>query len=162
MVEKTEFREAMSLLSSAVSVVTTQGDTGRFGFTASAICSVTDSPPTLLVCMNSSASSHGHFVDNQILAVNVLGSHQQAIAQAFSSPMTSHERFAQGDWIKLDTGSPILTNALVSFDCQIEQMQTVGTHTIFICRVVAIHQNDHRTSLVYFKRSYYEINATDS
>lgn len=157
MIEKTDFRNAMSLLSSAVSVVTTYGETRQFGFTASAVCSVTDTPPSLLVCMNSSASSHGHFVDNQVLAVNVLGSQQQSIAQAFSSKLSPTERFSHGEWQSLFTGSPILTEALVSFDCEIEQMQTVGTHTIFICKVVAIRHNEQQESLVYFNRVFYEV-----
>lgn len=161
MVEKTDFRNAMSLLSSAVSVVTTHGETGEFGFTASAVCSVTDTPPSLLVCMNSSASSHGHFVDNQVLAVNVLGSQHQPIAQAFSSRLSPTERFAYGTWESLSTGSPVLIEALVSFDCAIEQMETVGTHTIFICKVLAIHHNEQQESLVYFKRSFYGVGGDD-
>ncbi|WP_198511682.1 flavin reductase, partial [Bacillus subtilis] len=51
-VEKTEFRNAMSRLGAAVNIITTEGPAGRAGFTASAVCSVTDSPPTLLVCLN--------------------------------------------------------------------------------------------------------------
>lgn len=157
MVEKTDFRNAMSLLSSAVSVVTTHGETGQFGFTASAVCSVTDSPPSLLVCMNRSASSHGHFVDNQVLAVNVLGSRHQSIAQAFSSKISPTQRFTHGIWQSLVTGSPILSDALVSFDCAIEQMQIVGTHTICICQVLAIRHNDSQESLVYFNRAFFGV-----
>ena len=37
MIEATDFRNAMSLLTSAVNVVTTSGASGRHGFTASAI-----------------------------------------------------------------------------------------------------------------------------
>lgn len=157
MIEQSDFRNAMSLLSSAVSVVTTQGEAGQFGFTASAVCGVTDSPPSLLVCMNRSASSHGHFLDNQVLAVNVLGSKHEPIAQAFSSKLSPKERFSQGDWTALKTGSPILVEALVSLDCEIEQMEIVGTHTIFICKVVAIQQSDYRQSLVYFNRNYSKV-----
>lgn len=109
MVQATDFRNAMSLLTSAVSVVTTAGMSGRFGFTASAVCSVTDTPPTLLVCMNQSASSHAHFLDNKILTVNVLGAHHEHISKAFSSKLTPEERFKHGAWIELETGSPVLT-----------------------------------------------------
>ncbi len=76
MVEATDFRNAMSLLTSAVNVVTTMGDSGRHGFTASAVCSVTDTPPTLLVCMNKSSRSHINFVENKVLCVNVLSADQ--------------------------------------------------------------------------------------
>lgn len=47
MVDINGFRNAMALLGGAVSVITTDGPAGRFGFTASAVCSVTDSPHTL-------------------------------------------------------------------------------------------------------------------
>ena len=135
MIEAIDFRNAMSLLTSAVSVVTTIGSTGRYGFTASAVCSVTDSPPTLLVCMNIASSSHTHFVENKILTVNVLAAHHQHMSKVFSSKMSPEERFKYGSWTELETGAPVLKDALVSFDCQIEQIQEVGTHTIFICRV---------------------------
>lgn len=44
-VEKQDFRDAMARLGSAVNIITTDGPAGRAGFTASAVCSVTDTPP---------------------------------------------------------------------------------------------------------------------
>ena len=162
MVEATDFRDAMSLLSSAVSVVTTAGVSDRHGFTASAVCSVTDTPPTLLVCMNQFSRSHTHFAENKILTVNVLGAQHQHISNVFASTMSSEERFEHGEWTTLETGAPVLNDALVSFDCEIEQVQAVGTHDIFICRIVAIQHNaDDESksdkSLVYFNRSYHHV-----
>ena len=79
MIEATDFRDAMSLLTTAVNVVTTKGSSGIHGFTASAVCSVTDTPPTLLVCMNQTSRSHAHFLENKTLSVNVLGAHHEPI-----------------------------------------------------------------------------------
>lgn len=157
MVEANDFRNAISLLTGAVNVVTTAGNLGRHGFTASAVCSVTDTPPTLLVCMNRSARSHDYFIENKVLTVNVLGAHHRPISSVFASPATSEERFKHGDWTQLTTGSPVLEDALVSFDCQIEQIQEVGTHTIFICPIVAIKKNDCEQGLVYFNRAYHQV-----
>lgn len=157
MIEATDFRNAMSLLTSAVNVVTTIGASGRYGFTASAVCSVTDTPPTLLVCMNKTSYSHAHFIENKILAVNVLGAHHQLISSVFSSKMNPAERFKHGIWTELKTGAPVLDDSLVSFDCQIEQIQEVGTHDIFICRIVAIQQTQQDQSLVYFNRAYHHV-----
>ncbi|WP_293934546.1 flavin reductase [Iodobacter sp.] len=161
MVEATDFRSAMSLLSGAVNVVTTTGASGRHGFTASAVCSVTDTPPTLLVCMNRAARSHTHFIENKILTVNVLGAHHQHISSVFSSKLSSAERFEYGNWTELKTGAPVLDDALVSFDCQIEQTQEVGTHTIFICQIVAIQQSQHDQGLVYFNRAYHHVGQAE-
>ena len=161
MIEATDFRDAMSLLATAVNVITTNSESGVHGFTASAVCSVTDSPPTLLVCMNQTARSHAHFLDNKILSVNVLAEHQQHLSTAFSSKISPEERFKQAIWTELETGSPILTDALVSFDCEIEQIQEVGTHSIFICRIVAIQQSQQEQGLVYFNRVYHHVGQVE-
>ena len=162
MIEATNFRNAMSLLPTAVNVVTTEGLSGAHGFTASAVCSVTDSPPTLLVCMNTTSRSHGHFMENKILSVNVLGAQHEHISNTFASKLCSEERFQQGTWTKLVTGSPVLVDALVSFDCEIEQVQEVGTHSVFMCRVVAIKQSEQDESLVYFNRTYHQVGQIEA
>ena len=163
MIESTDFRNAMSLLTTAVNVITTEGEDGMHGFTASAVCSVTDTPPTLLVCMNQSSRSHTHFVDNKILSVNVLGAQHEKISNAFaSSKLSSEDRFKLGAWTTLETGSPILEDALVSFDCEIEQIQEVGTHSIFMCRVIAIKQSQQDESLVYFNRAYHQVGQVET
>lgn len=157
MIEATDFRNAMSLLSSAVNVITTSGVSGRHGFTASAVCGVSDTPATLLVCMNKAARSHVHFIANKVLSVNVLGAHHQYLSHAFSSKMSSEQRFEQAVWTVLETGAPILADALVSFDCEIEQCHEVGTHTIFICRIVATQYSQQNLGLVYFNRHYHHV-----
>ena len=161
MIQATDFKNAMSLLTSAVNVVTTAGLSGRHGFTASAVCSVTDTPPKLLVCMNKASRSHAHFIENKILTVNVLGSHHEHISNVFSSKMSSEERFKHGIWTELETGAPVLDDALVNFDCEIEQIQEVGTHTILICRIVAIQQSQHEHGLVYFNRAYHHVGQAE-
>lgn len=162
MIEATNFRNAMSLLPTAVNVVTTEGLSGAHGFTASAVCSVTDTPPTLLVCMNTTSRSHGHFMENKILSVNVLGARHEHISNTFASKLCSEQRFQQGTWTKLVTGSPVLEDALVSFDCEIEQVQEVGTHSVFMCRVVAIKQSEQDESLVYFNRTYHQVGQIEA
>lgn len=162
MIEATNFRNAMSLLPTAVNVVTTEGLSGAHGFTASAVCSVTDTPPTLLVCMNTTSRSHVHFMENKILSVNVLGAQHEHISNTFASKLCSEERFQQGTWTKLVTGSPVLEDALVSFDCEIEQVQEVGTHSVFMCRVVAIKQSEQDESLVYFNRTYHQVGQIEA
>ncbi|NNH01707.1 flavin reductase [Acinetobacter sp. ANC 5414] len=163
MVEATDFKNAMSLLTSAVNVVTTTGESGRHGFTASAVCSVTDTPPTLLVCMNKSSRSHANFVENKVLCVNVLSAEQEHLSNVFaSSKFSSEERFEQGKWSALETESPVLQDALVSFDCEIGQIQEVGTHTIFICPIVAIKKNQEDQALVYFNRAYHQVGETET
>lgn len=158
MVDVTVFRDAMAMLGGAVSVITTDGPAGRFGFTASAVCSVTDSPPTLLVCMNRSSASNKHFKRNGVLCVNVLAGTHQDISGAFADrSKTMDERFASTDWFALKSGSPVMSEALVNFDCHIAQVHEVGSHNIFYCEILEIKQGVAEDGLVYFNRTYHKL-----
>jgi len=158
MVETKVFRDGMALLGGAVSVITTDGEAGRFGFTATAVTSVTDEPPTLLVCMNRNSFANSHFKTNGVLCVNVLQGHHQDISWDFANrDLTSEERFAKHQWQVLKTGSPILEQALVSFDCEIHDIHEVGTHTVFYCQVKDARINQAGEGLVYFNRAYHKL-----
>lgn len=66
-------------------------------------------------------------------------------------------RFSAARWSTLVTGAPILHGAIVSFDCQISQLVSVGTHDILFCQVVAITRNDDGHGLAYFDRRYHSL-----
>ncbi|MDC0609220.1 flavin reductase [Vibrio sp.] len=158
MIETKIFRDGMALLGGAVSVITTDGDAGRFGFTATAVTSVTDEPPTLLVCMNRNSFANPNFKQNGVLCVNVLQGHHQDISWDFANrDLTSEERFAKHEWQTLETGSPVLQQALVSFDCEIHDVHEVGTHTVFYCQVKGARMSSEGAGLVYFNRAYHTL-----
>ncbi len=46
------FRNSMAKLAAGVNIITTNGIAGKCGITATAVCSVTDTPPTIMVCIN--------------------------------------------------------------------------------------------------------------
>src|SRR5258708_29013404 len=123
LVEKQAYREAMARLGAAVNVIATDGPGGRAGFTASAVCSVTDTPPTLLVCANRANDSYPAMRANAVLCVNTLaGAHQEL--SPVCAGMTEHTmeaRFEGATWHTMLTGSPVLDSALVAFDCRIAQ-----------------------------------------
>lgn len=158
MVDVSGFRNAMSRLGGAVSVITTDGPAGRFGFTASAVCSVTDSPPTLLVCMNRSSFSNMHFKTNSVLCVNVLAATHQYVSGTFANrDLNMEQRFSTAAWSTLESGSPVMDEALVNFDCRIAQVHEVGSHSIFYCEVLTIKQGPSDEGLVYFNRAYHRL-----
>jgi flavin reductase len=74
-----DYRDAMARLGAAVNIVTTDGRAGRAGFTASAVCSVTDNPPTLLVCMNRGSSAYACVRENGVVCVNVLSARRERL-----------------------------------------------------------------------------------
>ena len=71
-VEPAIFREAMSRLGAAVHIVTTAGPAGKTGFTATAVCSVSDQPAMVLVCLNRRSNSAPLLSQNGVFCVNTL------------------------------------------------------------------------------------------
>jgi flavin reductase len=154
------YREAMARLGAAVNVITTDGPGGRFGFTASAVCSVTDTPPTLLVCVNRTNDSHDPLVVNGVLCVNTLTHGQAALSPVFAgmNGMDRHaDRFGHGAWDRLATGAPVLLDAAVSFDCRVTQRVDVGTHSVLFCNVEAIRLGPTHEGLIYYGRHYHRV-----
>ncbi|MBV9538050.1 MAG: flavin reductase [Acidisphaera sp.] len=149
----------MARLGAAVSVITTDGPGGRRGFTASAVCSVTDAPPTLLVCMNRTSDSNEAFRVNGVLCVNTLAARQRDLSPLFAGQfdIDMEDRFAAAGWGKLVTGAPVLHEALVSFDCNIAQTTEVGTHHVFFCEVQAIEFGPVGEGLIYYGRAYHPV-----
>ena len=155
--ERSDFRNAMSRLGAAVNIITTDGEAGRAGFTASAVCSVTDEPPTLLICLNRTASVYPAFQANGVLCVNVLGAGQQALSGVFGGKTPMDQRFAGTAWERGATGSPVLAGASVSFDCRVTSRTSVGTHDVLFCEVVAVAMGEAAHGLIYFDRRYHDI-----
>ena len=154
-----EYREAMSRFAGAVSIVTTDGPAGRRGVTVSAAVSLSDDPPTLLVCLNRNRDENRMFADNGRMALNTLCADQQEIAQAFAGvgKLEMAERFALGEWGRLETGAPILRGARMALDCVVVDVKTVHTHYVIMGEVVGTSPFREAPSLVYLDRGYHSL-----
>ncbi len=155
-VEPPLYREAMSRFAGAVHVVATDGAHGRRGTTIIAACSVSDEPPTILVCLNRMKPENDCFADNGVFALNTLSPQQQPLADAFSglTGLTQDERFALGEWETGSSGAPILHGALATFDCHLVEAKDFATHRILLGRVTDIRIGEADEPLLYFRRAY--------
>ena len=158
-VEAKSFREAMSRLGAAVHVITTDGPSGRTGFTATAVVSVSDAPPTLLVCLNRGANSTPILRGNGVFCVNTLRAGDENIADTFAgrTKIERDRRFDAGQWKILATGSPALMSAVVALDCRVSEVKSVASHDIYFGIVEAIHSGPPGAALVYHDRAYKQL-----
>jgi cob(II)yrinic acid a,c-diamide reductase len=136
------YKTAMRKLVAGVSLITVSGRGGRNGLTATAVCSVAADPPTLLCCVNRSASAFSDLRAAGVFAVNLLQRHHRGLAYRFAAEPSGESRFDTGQWVAGTTGAPVLADALASFECEVSEIVPASTHGIFIGRVVAV---DHRT-----------------
>jgi chlorophenol-4-monooxygenase component 1 len=151
-----EFREALSRVASSVSIVTTDGAHGIAGFTCSAVCTVTDEPPTVLVCVNRKSAANAVIKANGVLCVNSLGADQVVLSQMFAGvgKVPMHERFGGSQWGLLATGSPYCKTSRVALDCRIAEIREVGTHTVFFAEVLSTVNATEDEPLIYHRRNY--------
>src|SRR5690606_32326217 len=121
------------------------------GLTATAFCSLTDDPPTVVICVNRNASAHDLIARHKSFCVNILAAEQQAVAMRFAGRVgqQGEERFDEGAWTTLETGAPVLQNALANLDCEVAEVHDGKTHTIYLGRVRAGRIKTENAPLVY-------------
>jgi flavin reductase len=159
-VDSKSFRSGMARLAAGVNIITSTGPNGRCGFTASAVCSVTDDPPTLLVCTNRGSQSYDTIKASGILCVNAIAARHEELSMRFAGANGIKDmaaRFAGAEWTTLVTGAPALADANVSFDCRVVRNVEVGTHDTFFCEVVAIREAGSPEGMVYFGRKFHRV-----
>lgn len=153
------FRNAMASMAAAVTVITTNGSAGRSGITATAVCSITDTPPTIMVCINRNSRTNATLKENQYLCVNILCAEQLEIAKHFAGmtevPMS--DRFMLHNWKEGSQQIPVLEGALANLQGKISSMSEIGTHTLFLVELSEIEIQETGNSLTYFNRTFHEI-----
>jgi flavin reductase (DIM6/NTAB) family NADH-FMN oxidoreductase RutF len=149
-----QFKLGMRSLAGSVSVITSAHAGHRYGMTATAVCSVSAEPPTVLVCINQNASTHDAIDKSGMYCVNVLRVEDSELSNVFSGAQRGESRFKTGAWTRLSTGSPVLLDALASFDCRVVKRVVHGSHTIFLGQVEQILFGKKGKPLLYAEGQY--------
>lgn len=151
------YRDAMAKYAGATQVITTDGLAGKRGTTIIAACSVSDSPPMVLACLNRENPNNELFVRNGVFALNTLSGAHRELAQAFSgvTKVPPAERFSYGVWDTMATGAPTLTDALAVFDCELIDTKDMATHRVLFGKVTGLRHGDSLDPLLYFNRGYH-------
>jgi flavin reductase len=145
-VSPADFKAAMRRFASTVNVVTSGCGTVLNGMTATAVCSVSADPPSVLVVVNQSNRSHALIEKSGAYTVNVLSASQQHLADHFAT--SSIAPFASVPHSLGLNKCPIIDNCTSYLECVVESRMRSGTHSVFIGRVVASGESD-RLPLIY-------------
>lgn len=146
-------RDALGCFATGVTVVTTLDEAGQpVGLTANSFSSVSLDPPLILFCLARASTNVDRFRQAEHFAINVLHIGQQPTSGVFAR---SHaDRFQNVAWETWDTGAPILSGALASFECGTEQIVEAGDHLVIIGRVRRARFEPRRDPLLYFRGKY--------
>ena len=157
-VDATLFRAAMARFPGAVTIVTTGTGPDRRGLTATAVCSVTADPPSLLVCLNRKTGTCAAITQRGHFNVNLLSDEGGQIALTFAGAQgaTGEAKFQTGDWLEDARGLPRLTTAVACFSCEVAESVEAGSHTMFIGRIIGIDQRE-RPALLYEQSRFHRL-----
>jgi flavin reductase (DIM6/NTAB) family NADH-FMN oxidoreductase RutF len=151
-----ELRNALGRFATGVCLITTISDTGRaLGMTANSFSSVSLDPPLLLWCLQNNSDVYDVFANPAYFAVNILSTEQQAHSNQYAKK-GQHEldsaHYRLGKY-----GSPVIRNALVTFECELEVAHEGGDHLIILGRVKEMHQRSTGEPLLFYSGGYHEL-----
>ncbi len=144
-----DFRTSMRRHASGVCIVTAGLGEDVNGMAVTAASSFTMEPPSILVCINRSASISESLGEGDRFGLTVLGNHHQDVAAAFSRKPSGRPRFDHGRWILRPGGTPWLEDAPANLSCVVDQQLTYGTHLALVGRVLHVRLGPDTPSLVY-------------
>ncbi len=151
----------MRCLAGSVNVVALQGLDGLLlGVTATAVCSLSAEPPSLVVCINQSSLLASGLEIGKHFSVSVLSEHQKDIAEAFGGRkgIVGRNRFVYGEWHRSENDVPLLAGARACLECRVESHMDYGTHRAAIGAVTDVHLGDEEErSLVFANGQYFAI-----
>ncbi len=115
---------------------------------ATAVCNLANTPPSLLVCIEKTASLARLLVPDAKFAVNVLGADQGAIVGQCMS-VRGEARFEVGNWSPDEGELRYLQDAQANLFCRVAKLVEFDTHHIVIARILDAESADSTNALVY-------------
>ncbi len=148
-----EFKDAVGCFATGVTIITAVGPRGELiGITASSFNSVSLDPPLILFSLNRRAYSLRAFLSTQAFAVNILRAGQEEISDRFARAFKDKwSDIAHEIW---DSGCPILTDALASFECETRHTYHGGDHVIFVGEVLRLRHDPEGQPLLFHGGKY--------
>ena len=148
-----DYRRAMRAFATGVAIVACGEGAGRAGCVATAVASLSLTPPSLIVNLQRDGSTLRRLRECALFSVNFLSDAQEPTARRFSG---GPDRFAAGEWSVGLTGAPRLDGALAVLECRVEEILPRFTHAIVIGRVEAASARDG-AALLHFRGRFQTI-----
>jgi flavin reductase (DIM6/NTAB) family NADH-FMN oxidoreductase RutF len=116
---------------------------------ATAVCSVSIDPPSIVVGINRSASIWEVISETGRFTVSLLGAHHADLVPLFSGRLLGEERFLHGSWCDHETRVPYLIDALAVLFCEVDARLDYGSHTLFVGAIRESKFNESGSPLIW-------------
>ena len=146
-------RGALGRFATGVTVMSVCDDAGQaIGVTANSFVSVSLEPPLVLWCLRRRAAVHPVFFSRELFAVNFLDGRSEDNSARYAQRGQNVLPGDQLNWSR--RGVPLMNSALASLECETVRRDDGGDHTIFLARILDIHEGHEGEPLVFYKGRY--------
>lgn len=151
-VDSDSFRKALSQFASGVTVVTTRNAAGEsLGLTVSAFCSVSLTPPLVMVSVDVGSEAHAGFRESGVFGVSILAEGQDEVSRLFARP--GHAKFRELELRTGERGVALVPGALAHIECEVRAVHPAGDHILYVGEIVALAVRSGRP-LLYNRGGY--------
>ncbi len=151
----------MRLFVGGVTLLTTGDEKARRGMTATAVCSLSATPPRLLACVNVSGAAYRMIASSGALTVNLLGAAHEGLATRFGGAPHEGDPFDGAHCVEGVNGAPRLADAPAAFECTVEDVIDAGTHAIVIGEVRNVVVAGAALPLIHVNGRFAHVDASD-
>ncbi len=157
-VDEETFKTAMRSLAAGVVMVIAQRDDRLWGLTISACCSISATPPQVLISLADDASCRGAILETGRFGLSVLRDDQRHLAELGAVPGGPKYVDAFCQDAGSDRRTTMIAGALVHVDCTVARVFEVSDHTILIGNVEAVVTPEGPGGpLLYFDRTFHAL-----
>jgi len=157
-VDAEAFKAAMRVLAGGVVMVTARAGDRLWGLTISACCSISASPPQVLISLANTASCLPAVLETRRFGLSILRAGQRPLAELGAVPGGRKEVDAFAD--SPDGETTMIAGALAHLDCAVANTFVVSDHTLVIGNVehaITAADLDEPGPLVYFNRTFHRL-----
>ena len=158
MIDASTFRRLLARFASGIAIITARDGDRDVGMTVSAFCSVSLSPPLVLVCVDSKASMHALLLRHPKLGISIISSEHEAHSRRFADKNEAR-RFDGVPFTRGESAVMLLDDATAQLECQLVSHHPAGDHTIFLAEVERGAMG-HSEPLLHFGGRYAQLAAT--
>ncbi|RLA55741.1 MAG: flavin reductase [Gammaproteobacteria bacterium] len=153
-----ELRNALGRYATGVCVISTVTDTGQpVGMTANSFSSVSLDPPLVLWSLQNDSEVYDVFSRPRFFAINILAHEHEPHSNQYARK-GQHEMDAAHYRVGKH-GSPLIHEALVSFECELEATHEGGDHLIIVGRIRDLHERPDGEPLLFFSGGYHKLHS---
>lgn len=152
------FRAAFRNVASTVGVITFEADGELHGMTATAICSLSGEPPSLIASVNRQNRTFEAIRNKGRFGVNFLSAGLEDLALTYAKP--GHHKQIPASLVDFREGWPIpsLRGATASVVCELEECIPQFTHGLLIGRITHVGSIEEPADpLLYMGSSFHQL-----